>query len=313
MLNIPVLFLIFNRPQQTQLVFNKIREIKPKVLYVAADGPRGSVEGEKALCILAREIATSVDWGCKLITLFRDKNLGCGRAVSEAISWFFDNEEQGIILEDDCLPDSSFFPFCEELLEKYKDNQQIFLISGFNRLGRWGDESNDYFFSKSAGIWGWASWRRAWGIYKFEVPEWHDENCRITVLNSLPNDSSRRDMIHHLDLIDSGSPQISWDFQWWFYRQLYNGIGIIPNRNLISNIGFGKDATHTTDINNEFSKVKASTLKFPLRHPSEIIENLLYESIKDINYGLSSFDKEKSLFQRLKLKLWACLRRKIKL
>jgi hypothetical protein len=267
MFNTPILFLVFNRPDVTRKVFKKIRQIKPKYLYIAADGPRKDNEGDADKCLLTRQIATAIDWDCEYKTLFQKSNLGCGKAVSNAISWFFDNVEQGIILEDDCLPSNSFFPFCQELLDKFKHNEKILLISGFNRLSDFSYDNHSYLFSKSAGIWGWATWKRAWGIYNFNVPEWQDENIKFKVLNTLPDDNSRIDMKYHLDLIGSDLPQVSWDYQWWFYRQLYDGLGIVPAQNLISNIGFGADATHTLDSNSDITKLKRNEIKFPLNHP----------------------------------------------
>jgi hypothetical protein len=161
----PILFLIFNRPDTTQKVFNEIRKIKPRQLFVAADGPREDHPEDKEKCEQTRKIIDQVDWDCEVKTLFRDKNLGCKHAVSGAINWFFKNVEQGIILEDDCLPDQSFFGFCQELLNKYKNNKQIFNISGNNfQDGMWrGDGS--YYFSKYFHCWGWATWADRWQNY----------------------------------------------------------------------------------------------------------------------------------------------------
>ncbi|MFH1427813.1 MAG: nucleotide-diphospho-sugar transferase, partial [Patescibacteria group bacterium] len=166
--NTPILFLIFNRPETTQRVFDKIKIIKPRHLFVAADGPReGKNESEK--CQAVRDIIKQIDWDCKVNTLFRDKNLGCKLAVSSAIDWFFDNVEEGIILEDDCLPDPSFFKFCQELLVKYREDSNVMCISGDNFNPNLYNGSDSYFFSKVASIWGWASWRRAWKYYDIEM------------------------------------------------------------------------------------------------------------------------------------------------
>ena len=154
-----LLFLVFNRPDTTRQVFEAIRRAKPPRLYVAADGPREGKFGEVERVEEVRIIATAVDWPCEVKTLFRDKNLGCKKGVSSAITWFFEQEEQGIILEDDCLPNRSFFYFCEELLNLYKQNEKIYMISGYNSQGQWRVESQDYFFSYLAGISARATWR----------------------------------------------------------------------------------------------------------------------------------------------------------
>src|SRR5258708_3549575 len=172
--NTPILFLIFNRPFPTRRVFAEIRKARPAKLFVAADGPRPDKPEDLETCRETREIIKDIDWPCEVQTLFRDKNLGCGVAVSGAITWFFQNVEQGIILEDDCLPDPSFFPFCTELLERYKDDERILLISG-NFL----QQKNKKFMVKASyygtlipHLWGWASWRRAWAKYDFNLTKW---------------------------------------------------------------------------------------------------------------------------------------------
>ena len=174
--NTPVLFLIFNRPETTEIVFSVIRKAEPPRLYVAADGPRPDYPNDAESCEIVRAIATDVNWDCKVKTLFRDQNLGCKLAASKAIDWFFEQELEGIILEDDCLPDQSFFWFCQELLGKYRDDTRIMHIGGTNF--QFGKERTkySYYFSRYAHVWGWASWRRAWKFYDVEMKNWRD--CR---------------------------------------------------------------------------------------------------------------------------------------
>ena len=168
----PILFIIFNRPDTTQVVFNRIKEIKPKYLFIAADGPRLNVSDEVEKCEETREIINQIDWDCELKTLFRDRNLGCGMGVSSAITWFFDYVEQGIILEDDCLPDLTFFEFTALMLEKYKDNNKIKMISGTNYFFNKVKSKESYYFSKCFFIWGWATWKRAWSEFDFDMKSW---------------------------------------------------------------------------------------------------------------------------------------------
>ena len=156
-MSIPVPFLIFNRPNTTHAVFESIRVAQPPRLYVAADGPRRYKIGEKDLCQQARSIATNVDWPCKVRTLFREEILGCRRAVSSAIDWFFENEEEGIILEDDCLPHPTWFRFAEELLERFRDDERIMCISAQHFQGTNHLLDSSYFFSRYNYCWGWAS------------------------------------------------------------------------------------------------------------------------------------------------------------
>ena len=239
----PVLFLIFNRPEPTRQVFEAILAYRPYRLYVAADGPRPEKEGEWSLCAETRSILKQVNWDCKMRTLFRDQNLGCGRAVSEAIDWFFDQEEEGIILEDDCLPDSSFFPFCQEMLDRYRDEANVGSISGNNFLPRSLHMEQPFGFSKYVQIWGWATWRRFWKSYDFKLTgarsEW-DEIIRQ--INPVENQAKYWSQIFETlqaGLIDT------WDYQVMFSAWRHKYVHIFPSRNLVTNLGYGGDATHT--------------------------------------------------------------------
>lgn len=183
-----VLLLIFNRPETTRRVFDQIRAQQPPRLYIAADGARPNRPEEAARCAETRAISTQVDWDCELHLLYRDQNLGCRRAVSEAITWFFEHEEAGIILEDDCLPADSFFYFCDALLEKYRHDERIHAITGTNlQMGKqWGEAS--YYFSRYTNIWGWASWRRVWKEYdselsRYQLPTCHN-SCAVFIQTS---------------------------------------------------------------------------------------------------------------------------------
>jgi hypothetical protein len=234
----PILLLVFNRPETTSVVLESIRSVGPAQLYVAADGPRSDVAGEQQRCLEARRVATSIDWNCNVHTLYRDDNVGCALAVSSAITWFFEHEEEGIILEDDCVPSRSFYVFCQDLLERYRNNAAIMHVSGDNfQYGRRrGDAS--YYFSKYPFIWGWASWRRAWKRYEFE-------SASADVRSS------------------------TWDAQWVLALEKYRGAAILPNVNLVTNIGFGADATHTKTLE-RFAQLPAKEIQFPLRHPTEV-------------------------------------------
>lgn len=171
-LNTPILLLIFNRPNKTSQVFEQIRKAKPPKLYVSGDGPRKGYEGEEEKIKSAREIVSRVDWSCEVKTLFRDKNLGCKEGVSSAITWFFEQEEQGIILEDDCVPHLDFFTFCESLLVRYAGDDRVSVITGNNFQNGKIRGSASYYFSKYIHVWGWATWRRAWKHYQGDINFW---------------------------------------------------------------------------------------------------------------------------------------------
>ncbi len=255
-----MLFLIFNRPETTAIVFEAIRKARPAHLYIAADGARGHVAGELEKCLRTREIAVNVDWPCEVKTLFRESNLGCRVAVSSAIDWFFLNEKDGIILEDDCLPNHSFFAFCETLLEKYRYDTRVMHISGNNfQRGRLrGDGS--YYFSKYPHIWGWASWKRSWDFYDVEMTTYERFIQQGQIRNVFRNKKLQHEWERSFDLVKSGQLD-TWDHQWTYAILCQNGICILPNQNLVSNIGFGPGAHHTTSYNKSLADLPTSNIE----------------------------------------------------
>ncbi len=246
MLKTPILFLIFNRPEETFKVFEAIRKQEPKYLYIAADGARKAKQGEAELCEQTRSIAEKIDWDCEVKTLFREENLGCKKAVSEGVTWFFDNVEEGIILEDDCLPSGSFFKFCEENLEKYRHDNRVMHISGENPLDtEFGDSS--YYFSKIPHIWGWASWRRAWNLYDVEFQNFDYFIKNNFIQNVFEIKEAQKFWNRVFTRVKNGEIN-TWDYQWTYNLFVNNGLSIVPNKNMVSNIGFGAaEATHTSE------------------------------------------------------------------
>ncbi|MBI9061909.1 MAG: hypothetical protein JEZ14_07955 [Marinilabiliaceae bacterium] len=301
--NTPILFLIFNRPDTTKQVFERIKEVKPKFLFIAADGARENKIDEKKLCNQTREIVIdNIDWPCEVKTLIRTQNLGCGKAVSEAITWFFDNVEMGIILEDDCLPEIDFFYFCNELLKKYRFNEKIYSIGGTNVLLNWKDDNQSYHFSYQGSIWGWATWKRAWNKYQFILPATLNDKA-IKTLKEISFNSAyfkiRKDIFEKVKNIDT------WDYQWAYTRLSNKGLSILPSKNLITNIGFGTNATHTTDDEHKLAQLKSFQLNKPLKHLDKIkldkkfekkFLNFLYSQPKENN----KLNKAKALYTQLK-------------
>jgi len=286
-LNTPVLFLVFNRLDVTKQVFESIKQAEPPKLYLAADGARPRIEGEGEKVKAVRDYITSnTDWKCEIKTLFREENLGCKYAVSGAIDWFFENEEQGIILEDDCLPSQSFFWYCEELLNKYREDQRVFLISGYNREDEWKHSENDYFFSSYGGIWGWASWRRAWQNYDLEM----NDLKSFSDYGNFENLLGKKEGRIRKALIESVNDEhiCTWDYQWAFTRHVNGALACVPSKSLIKNIGFGADATHTAKL--EQDTISRHELEFPLRH------NPFFVPDRDYDY---LFIRPKSFYTKL--------------
>ncbi|WP_411826369.1 nucleotide-diphospho-sugar transferase [Luteolibacter sp. AS25] len=286
-MNSPILFLIFNRPDTTTRVFERIRSVKPPRLYVAADGPRPDREGEEALVIATREIATQVDWDCEVKTLFRDGNLGCGRAVSGGISWFFEHEEEGIILEDDVLPDETWFPFVDEMLERYRDEEHIMGITAMGYDLPTKDRSS-YAFSIYNHCWGWASWRRAWQHYDYLIKQWQElsnTNWLLRLGRYNPAFS-----IYWTDIFNktAGGKIDTWDYQWTFAAWAAGGLSIQPAANMVENIGFGEDATHTFSNDDLHAKLITHPIESPLVHPGKITADHTRDAFASRrHYGIS--------------------------
>jgi len=270
----PVLFLVFNRPALTAEVFKTIRKNRPAKLFIAADGPREG-RNDEDLCSEVRSIATKVDWPCEVQTLFRAANLGCGKAVSEAISWFFDHVEQGIILEDDCLPDDSFFKFCDELLDKYATTDKVMAITGTSFIpNEWKINKQSYCFAQG-GIWGWASWRRAWKLYDYNMSDWKDQPNRDKIKKTMQN---KNWFAFYFGLFEGTYQKKidTWDVQWTYCIFNKDGLSINPSVNLVTNIGFGKDATHTGGADSPFAMMASGKMVFPLKHPKKLEIDKMY-------------------------------------
>ena len=286
--NTPILFLIFNRLDTTKQVFEIIRQVKPSRLYLASDGPRDSKEGETEKVNIVREhVINSIDWNCDVKTLFRDKNLGCGIAVSDAITWFFKNEEMGVILEDDCLPSLSFFSFCEELLIKYKDNERIFHIAGNNSLTLTSIPCS-YFFTRIMHCWGWASWRRAWINFNYNISNLNDFIKQKKINTIFKRNVDREHWVDIFKNIENPKNDI-WDYQWCYSIYNNNGICIIPYKNLITNIGIGTEETHPCPIPKDFEFQERFDI-LEIIHPEEIIinnklTNLINKNIYNIKFS----------------------------
>ena len=271
-LKTPVAFIIFNRPDNTLRVFEAIRQAQPPVLLVAADGPRVDRIGEAEKCAETRAIIDRVDWHCKVLTNYSDINLGMKLREASAFDWVFDTVEEAIILEDDCLPHPTFFQYCEELLNYYRHDPRIMTISGDNTPPAYTEKrrSNDsYYFSIYHRTWGWATWRRAWKFYDIKMQQWpqiRDENWLQDLLHD------RATVKHWKKTFQSAFDGFNtWDYQWMFACWLQGGLSIIPNGNLITNLGFNPEGTNTTDSGDPRANVPTQAMQFPMLHPSIVV------------------------------------------
>ncbi len=268
----PVAFLIFNRPDTTEKVFEAIRQAKPPKLLVVADGARSDRPNELKKCETTRAIIERVDWDCEVLTNYSEINLGCKRRVSSGLDWVFDNVEEAIVLEDDCLPHPSFFPFCEELLDYYRSDRRIMAISGDNfQFGRQRTPYS-YYFSRYNHCWGWATWKRAWHYYDIEMKLWpqiRDGNWLKFILAE-PNAIQYWQKIFQATYDEKIN---SWAFRWTFACWLQSGLTVLPEINLVSNIGFDQEGTHTRNAKNILANLPVEAMGFPLQHPPFIIRH----------------------------------------
>ncbi|BAZ53539.1 methyltransferase FkbM [Nostoc sp. NIES-4103] len=297
-LKTPVVFIIFKRPNTTEKVFEAIRKAKPPKLLVIGDGPRTDRPGEAEKCEATREIIQRVDWNCEVLTNYSEVNLGCNKRVSSGLDWVFEQVEEAIILEDDCLPHPTFFPFCEELLEKYRNDSRVISISGQNvQLGRKRTKYS-YYFSRYNHCWGWATWRRAWQHYDIHMKLWAEVKDSGYLKDILKDPGAVKFWTNYFQKTYENRLD-SWAVRWTFASWVQNGISILSNTNLISNIGFGLEATHTL-TENPFANLPVEAVDFPLNHPpfmirDDVADHFTQNTLYDPNLKLRIKRKIKKL------------------
>jgi hypothetical protein len=273
-LEVAVVLLIFNRPEPTRRVFEQIRAARPARLLVVADGPRPGHASDAERCAAARAVTEGVDWTCQVERNYASTNLGCGRRVASGLDWAFGRETEAIILEDDCVPDVTFFPYCAELLARYRDDPRVGMVSGSNHQdGAVGIETS-YFFCRYGNIWGWATWRRAWEKFDLGMSEWPRWRDGGNVERLFPRREVAAFWRRVWDETAAGKYD-TWDFAWTFCYLRHGMLGILPRVSLIENVGFGSDASHTAGETRLATRAAAMT--FPLRHPATVAPDLAAE------------------------------------
>jgi len=296
----PVAFIIFNRPDTTAIVFEEIRKYSPKQLFVIADGPRASKEGEAQLCADTRALI-QVDWDCDVTYIYSDENQGCKKRISSGLDEVFSYVEDAIILEDDCLPHTDFFSFCEELLEYYREEEKVMTIAGNNFQLPSFQIDESYYFSVYPECWGWATWKRAWEKIDISLGKW-----------SKYKESNEFDEIYYdvfvkefwektFDDVATGLID-SWAYPWVFTSFINKGYTILPKKNLVSNIGFSKEATHTKEYNDLLAELPVYPIDYPLIHPKKIVSNFEADFFTTENIFNVKLLKEKASTTVLKMK-----------
>lgn len=276
----PILLIGFNRPEMMAAQIDAVRAAKPPRLYIAVDGPRDGRDGEAEKCRAVRDCVNLVDWSCEIKTLFRDKNLGCRLGVSRAITWFFENEEAGIVLEDDCRPTIDFIRFASEMLVRYKDDVRIGAVCGFNHFNLQSDTAASYHFSSHMDVWGWASWRRVWREYDVDLRQL--EGRVEKVIDESAMTPYYKNMFHMwAKEIENGMS--TWDIQFSILFLAKKWLSVAPKTRLVANAGLSDEqATHTGGYvywGKNWSK--AGSIEFPLEHPAEVVCDVKADSIRE--------------------------------
>lgn len=264
-----VALLIFNRPDTTARVFEAIAKAKPSKLLVVADGPRPDRLGEADKCAQTRAIIDNVDWDCEVITNFSAINLGCKKRVASGLDWIFEQVEEAIILEDDCLPEHSFFRFSDEMLERYRLNERVGMVSGGNLQFGQSRGNASYYFSRYTHIWGWATWRRAWKHYDRDMALWPSFRDEGWIDRVFASQGEREYWKNSFQWVHDGKLD-TWDCSWTFAAITHGMLQIVPNVNLISNIGFGPEATHTHVVGIH-ANMPVQPIVFPIKHPKFVL------------------------------------------
>lgn len=269
-LNVPVLLITYKRLETTQRVLDSIAKVAPAKLYIASNAPNPLLPDDEAKVKEVRDFFEKrIDWPCRIIKLYRTEHVNAKESISSAITWFFDNEPEGIILEDDCVVDASFYFFAQECLAKYRHRPEVFQISAsnFQKGCKRGDAS--YYFSRYNHIWGWAGWRRSWRHYASFSNAVTKETHKASVYRLFSRKQDRTYWMAMYNYISTGNID-TWDYQWMFCAWAQGGHAIIPSVNLVENIGFGKEATNTLNPTKDVLSLRAHSLPFPVLHPAKI-------------------------------------------
>jgi hypothetical protein len=306
----PIVLIIFNRPDYTARLFEVIRQVQPEKLLVIADGPRPDRPEDQARCAAARAVIDRVDWHCEVFRDFSDVNLTCGARIATGISWVFEQVEEAIILEDDCIPDPSFFAFCEAMLERYREDERIMHVSGNNF---WSDQyplTDSYVFSRYTLSWGWATWRRAWKHYDFDLKHWPAVKADNKLADILGDRHTVKNWTETFQY-QADTDFDGWDYQWLLTCWLQSGLAILPSVNLTSNVGFGPDATHTFSaesmaVDEASLSRPTAAMRFPLKHPDLVMRHgEIDRLIQDVLY-----DYHPKLLKRIKKRLYRIIRQR---
>lgn len=282
--SVPVVLIVFNRPEETRRLFEVIRALRPLRLIVIQDGPRENHPDDIELCAEVRRIVTAIDWPCQADGIFSETNMSCAHRVITGLDQVFLCEKSAIILEDDCIPNSTFFQYCEEILERYADDERIMAVSGDNFLFGEIKQPYSYYYSRYFHCWGWATWRRVWEKYDHSMPYWPDLKKDGWLNSMLDNNAEVNHWTYCFDYAMSGHNDV-WDYSFVYTIWRNNGLVILPRDNLVSNIGFGNGATHTVKSQHPYANMATTPMALPLSHPPHMVRDF----IADGRYSIQNY------------------------
>lgn len=314
LIDIPVALIFFARPDHLEVTFNKIKQLKPSILFLIQDGSRSGNKSDEAKVLECKAIVENIDWECKVFKNYSETNLGCGMRVKSGISWAFEHVDRLVIIEEDCVPGDSFLVFCKEMLEKYLHDERISMISGMNHLDKYELTSNDYFFSEGGTIWGWATWKRAWETIDFQLTWLEEEDAVRLIKNKYGKHIVERAQIFKKKL-NQGQRLTSWSFQHGINMYFQHGLILLPKYNLVSNIGIGEGGANTGSSLELLPKAirklyykKTFILNPPYKHPKYVINDIFYYNefinVLGLDKPFIKFKRKmESKYYRIKFKL----------
>lgn len=298
MFNVPVVIIIFNRPDITRELLSCLKKIKPRNMFIVSDAARYHVEDEDLKVQETRQIAENIEWECKVRKNYADENMGCMRRVSTGLDWVFENVDRAIILEDDCIPSGDFFTFCEDILERYAEDERVMSISGTRLSPVMNSQDTSYTFSKYSICWGWATWKRAWNLYDGELTKYKSVKNSKYLKQYLGGTRPGIYWGYILDRVYKGDIN-SWAYRWMFSHWVNNGLSVVCSRNLVTNIGCGNDATHTKD-DNMFLARKSCHLDKPFKYLETVMcDYNMDEWIEDNFYSKSLIGRAKWMINKI--------------
>lgn len=294
MFSVPIAFVIFNRPDHAAESFQRIREIRPSRLFIISDASRLGIRGESELVQQSRQVTEQIDWQCEVTRIYADENMGCGKRISSGVSTAMEHVDRLIVLEDDCIADPTFFSYCDELLKHYEDDERVMSITGNNFQNGALRGAGSYYFSKYPHCWGWATWRRAWSFFDLSASAWPDFRDSGLLRTHCHHPRELEYWTEIFNRVHEGRSQ-SWAFPWVLACWMNHGLTAIPQRNLVSNIGFGENSTHTRKSNGQANIATESMNE--LIHPESVHRDFMADQYTDEN--VFSGTQRRDAFKRI--------------